>query len=493
MEVAFVSAPGAFEGQALAVLAVEGQEFSANARQHDAASGGALLRAAAMRGFTGKAGETLDLIAPPGKGLSSLCVIGAGPKPDSLAVERAGADAMAGVRTSGADILTLDFDVPPALAAQAALGAVLAAYSFDRYRTGPSPYGDTSITRVEVVTGDPEAARAIWASMKAVADGVILARDLVNEPANILHPEEFGRRMAALAALGIEVEILGEAAMEALGMGSLLSVGLGSRRESQLVVMRWNGADDPAAPPLGLVGKGVCFDSGGLSLKMAVDIMEDMKWDMGGAAAIAGLLHTLAVRKAKVNVVGVLGLVENMPDGNATRPSDVVTSMSGKTIEIINIDAEGRLVLADALFYCAERFKPSFMIDLATLTGAMNVSLGNDLAGLFANDETLCAQLLQAGQDEGEQLWRLPLHPAYEKQLDSRIADIRNIGESAGRSIIAALFLQRFTAGVPWAHLDINPVVWAKTGTRAVTPVGATGFGVRLLNRLVADYFETGA
>jgi leucyl aminopeptidase len=211
---------------------------------------------------------------------------------------------------------------------------------------------------------------------------------------------------------------------------------------------------------------------------------------MGGAAAIAGLLHTLAARKAKVNVVGVLGLVENMPDGNATRPSDVVTSMSGQTIEIINIDAEGRLVLADALWYCADRFKPSFMIDLATLTGAMNVSLGNDLAGLFANDEALCAHLLQAGKDEGEELWRLPLQASYERQLDSRIADIRNIGESAGRSIIAALFLQRFTAGIPWAHLDINPVVWAKTSTRAVTPVGATGFGVRLLNRLVADHFE---
>ncbi len=492
MEVAFVTAATAFEGQAIAVLAGEGQELSQNARLHDEAAAGALLRAMAVRPFSGKLGETLNLVAPPGKGLSNIAVIGAGPNIDAAAIERAGAEAMAGARTTGATILTLDFDVPPALAAQAALGASLAAYSFDQYRTAPSPWGDASVTRIEVVTADPAAAASLWPSTKAVVDGVTLARDLVNEPANVLHPEEFARRMQALTSLGIDVEILGEAAMEALGMGSLLSVGLGSRRESQLVVMRWNGADDPAAPLLGLVGKGVCFDSGGLSLKMAVDIMEDMKWDMGGAASIAGLLHTLAARKAKVNVVAVLGLVENMPDGNATRPSDVVKSMSGKTIEIINIDAEGRLVLADALWYCADRFKPNFMIDLATLTGAMNVSLGNDLAGLFANDEKLCGQLLQAGLDEGEQLWRLPLHPAYEKQLDSRIADIRNIGESAGRSIIAALFLQRFTAGVPWAHLDINPVVWAKTPTRAVTPVGATGFGVRLLNRLVADHFESG-
>lgn len=490
MEVAFVEAANALKGQALAILVQEGKGLSGNALAHDQDAGGAVGRAMAIRAFSGRAGEILNILAPAGQELANLAVVGAGRSIDIAAVERAGAEAMVAVRVSGATTLILDFDVRPDLAAQAALGALLAGYSFDRYRTKPGPDGETTIRRVEVVTSDPTAAEGIWSSTKGVLEGVILARDLVNEPANVLYPEEFASRMQMLASLGVEVEVLGESEMAALGMGALLSVGQGSRRESQLVVLRWTGADDPAAPPLAFAGKGVCFDSGGLSLKMAVDIMEDMKWDMGGAAAIAGLFHALASRKAKVNVVGALALVENMPDGNATRPSDVVTSMSGQTIEIINIDAEGRLVLADALWYCADRFKPKFLIDIATLTGAMNVSLGPDLGGLFANDERLSEQLLQAGRDEGEDLWRLPLQPSYEKQLDSRIADIRNVGESAGRSIIAALFLQRFTAGVPWAHLDINPVVWAKTPTRAVLPVGATGFGVRLLNRWIADHFE---
>lgn len=490
MEVAFIEAANAPKGQALAVLVHEGKELAGSALTHDHVAGGAIGRAMAARAFTGKVGENLNFLAPAGHELLNLAVIGAGRSIDGATIERAGAEAMAALRVSGATTLRLDFGVGPDLAAHAALGALLAGYSFDRYRTKTSPYGETTIRRVEVVTNDPAAAGEKWSSMKGVVEGVILARDLVNEPANVLHPEEFARRMRTLESFGVEVEVLGETEMAALGMGALLSVGQGSRRESQLVVLRWAGAEDPTAPPLAFVGKGVCFDSGGLSLKMAADIMEDMKWDMGGAAAIAGLFHALASRKAKVNVVGALALVENMPDGNATRPSDVVTSMSGQTIEIINIDAEGRLVLADALWYCADRFKPRLMIDIATLTGAMNISLGPDLGGLFANDERLSEQLLQAGRDEGEDLWRLPLQQSYEKQLDSRIADIRNIGESAGRSIIAALFLQRFTAGVPWAHLDINPVVWAKTPARAVLPVGATGFGVRLLNRLIADHFE---
>ena len=277
--------------------------------------------------------------------------------------------------------------------------------------------------------------------------------------------------------------------MAKLGMGSLLCVGQGSRRESQLAVIQWRGADDPQAQPIAFVGKGVCFDTGGISIKPA-DGMEDMKWDMGGAGAVAGLMHALAGRKAKVNVVGILGLVENMPDGNAVRPGDVVTSMSGQTIEVINTDAEGRLVLADALWYCQDRFKPKFMIDLATLTGAIIVSLGNDYAGLFSNDDALSDALLSASKASGEPLWRMPMPPQYEKQFDSLIADMKNIGGRPGGSITAALILQKFVNDTPWAHLDIAGVAWRKPSTNPTIPDGASGFGVRLLNQLVAERYE---
>jgi leucyl aminopeptidase len=280
--------------------------------------------------------------------------------------------------------------------------------------------------------------------------------------------------------------------MAELGMGSLLCVGQGSRRESQLAVIRWNGAADPEAQPIAFVGKGVCFDTGGISIKPAAG-MEDMKWDMGGAGVVAGLMHALAGRKAKVNAVGILGLVENMPDGNATRPGDIVTSMSGQTIEVLNTDAEGRLVLADALTYVQRRFKPRFIVDLATLTGAIIISLGNDYAGLFSNDDQLAGDLLAASGIEGEPIWRMPLPAAYDKQIDSPAADIKNIAApgAGGGSILAALFLQRFIEeGTPWAHLDIAGVTWRKKSDHPSYPEGASGFGVRLLNRLVADRFE---
>jgi leucyl aminopeptidase len=280
--------------------------------------------------------------------------------------------------------------------------------------------------------------------------------------------------------------------MTELGMGSLLGVGQGSRRESQLVIMRWNGAADPNEQPVAFIGKGVCFDTGGISIKPAAG-MEDMKWDMGGAGVVAGLMHALAGRGAKVNAVGVLGLVENMPDGNAIRPGDILTSMSGQTIEVLNTDAEGRLVLADALWYTQGRFRPRLMIDLATLTGAIIISLGNDFAGLFSNDDALAGDLLAAAAAEGEPVWRMPLPPQYDKQLDSPAADIKNIAApgAGGGSILAALFLQRFVRdGLPWAHLDIAGVTWRKKSDHPSYPEGASGFGVRLLNRLVADKFE---
>ncbi len=272
-------------------------------------------------------------------------------------------------------------------------------------------------------------------------------------------------------------------------MGSLLCVGLGSRRESQLAIIQWRGAEDPEAQPIAFIGKGVCFDTGGISIKPA-EGMEDMKWDMGGAGAVAGLMHVLAGRKAKVNAIGILGLVENMPDGNATRPGDVVKSMSGQTIEVINTDAEGRLVLADALWYCQDRFKPRFMVDLATLTGAIIISLGHDYAGLFSNDDALSEALLAASKASGEPLWRMPLHGGYEKQIESMIADVKNIGGRPAGSITAALFLQKFVNGLPWAHLDIASVAWRKPSTNPTIPDGASGFGVRLLNQMVADRYE---
>ena len=312
-------------------------------------------------------------------------------------------------------------------------------------------------------------------------------RDLVSEPANVLYPAEFARRVKALEALGLTVEILGEAEMAELGMGSLLGVGQGSRRESQLVVIQWKGGGK--AQPVAFVGKGVTFDTGGISIKPA-DGMEDMKWDMGGAGAVAGLMHVLAGRKAKVNAVGILGLVENMPDGNAQRPGDVVKSMSGQTIEVINTDAEGRLVLADALWYCQDRFKPKFMVDLATLTGAIIIALGNDYAGMYSNNDELAANLLSASQASGDTLWRMPLPSAYEKQFESMIADMKNVAGRPGGSITAALILQKFVNGLPWAHLDIAGTAWKKPSAVPTIPDGATGFGVRLLDRLVADHYE---
>ena len=487
VEFAAAHAPGA----ALAVAVFEQNGFSEAARRVDAGSGGAVTRALQSGRFTGAKGQTLTLAGLPGDAPTVLLVgVGAEGGFDAAAAEAAAAAAFGALKASGAAALDIELPVQGAgAAAQAAFGARLAAYRFDRYRTTEKPEKKPSVQTVRIVTADPAAAEAAYAPLRALGDAVVFSRDLVSEPANILHPEEFARRVKALEPLGLEVEVLGEKEMAKLGMGSLLGVGQGSVRESQLVVIRWNGADDRNAQPVAFVGKGVCFDTGGISIKPA-DGMEDMKWDMGGAAAVAGLMHALAGRKAKVNAVGILGLVENMPDGAAQRPGDVVTSMSGQTIEVINTDAEGRLVLADALWYCQDRFKPRFMVDLATLTGAIIISLGNDYAGLFSNNDELAENLLAASKAEGEPLWRLPLPEAYEKQIESPIADMKNVGGRPAGSITAALFLQKFVNGLPWAHLDIASTAWKKPSAVSTIPEGATGFGVRLLNRLVADRYE---
>jgi leucyl aminopeptidase len=491
MQIEFI-APGEAEtaAGAWAGAVFEGGGLSTGAARLNVAAGGALERALAAGPFNGAKGKSLVVVAPAGVGLAQALLVGVGPEGafDEAGAEMAAADAYQALKTSGAKVLTLNLaQSSPAKSARAALGVRLAAYRFDRYRTKEKPDAKPTIETVRIVVDKPAAAKAAFAPLAALADGVAFTRDLVSEPANVLYPAEFARRVKALEPLGLNVEILGEAQMAKLGMNLLLGVGEGSVRESQLAVIQWKNGGK--TPPLAFIGKGVCFDSGGISLKPA-EGMEEMKWDMGGAGAVAGLMHVLASRKAKVNAVGVLGLVENMPDGKAQRPGDIVKSMSGQTVEVNNTDAEGRLVLADALWYVQERFKPRLMIDLATLTGAIVVALGHDLAGLYSNDDELAEQLLKAGRASRDELWRMPLQESYEKLLDSLAADMKNSPGRPGGSITAALFLKRYVRDVPWAHLDIAGLAWRKPQAVATTPEGASGFGVRLLDRFVADNYE---
>ncbi len=493
MDISFVAA-NALLGQtiALAMPTFETADLTPALNDLDRSADGAVARAIAGSRFKGAAGQSLDLVAPHGLEVSRLVLIGTGAKIelDAGGAETFAAQAYGAVKTSGAEVLALNLAGHSAeVCAHAVLGFRLAAYRFDKYRTTQKPEAKPSIKALQVLCDDPDAAQIAYQTLAGLGDAVIFARDLVSEPANILYPEEFARRVKGLEHLGLEVEILGEKEMATLGMGALLGVGQGSVRESQLAIIQWKGAADPASQPLAFVGKGVCFDSGGISLKPA-DGMEEMITDMGGAAAVTGLMYALASRKAKVNVVGILGLVENMPDANAQRPGDVVKTMSGQTVEVINTDAEGRLVLADALWYCQDRFKPRFMVDLATLTGAIIVSLGKDLAGLFSNDDALADNLLSASKATSEPLWRMPMPAQYEKQLESHVADMKNIGVRYGGSITAALFIQKFVGGLPWAHLDIASTAWKPNSTVATIPSGASGFGVRLLDRLVADHYE---
>jgi leucyl aminopeptidase len=489
MKVTFpASARGA---DAVAALAFEKGALSAPAAELDAACGGAIARAVEASRFTGAAGEALEILAPEGVDHDRILLLGAGPATGLKdAAERLGAACVRMVLLSGARSLALLLDVEGVdgeAAARAGLGARLAAYRFDGYRTKLPANKKPSLEAVSIVSSDAKAARGAWGRFEAVADGVDLTRDLVSEPANVLHPEAFAERVKALAADGLDVEVLGEKQMEKLGMNALLSVGRGSARESKLAIMRWNGAGDAA--PTAFIGKGVCFDTGGVSLKPG-EGMWDMKGDKGGAAAVTGLMKALARRNAKVNAIGVVGLVENMPDGAASRPGDIVTSLSGQTVEILNTDAEGRLVLCDALWYTKETFKPEAMIDLATLTGAMIIALGHEHAGLFTPDETLAKQLLAAGEASQERLWRMPLGPAYDKLIDTKNADMKNIGGRAAGSITAAQFLKRFVGDTPWAHLDIAPTAWKDKSEDPREPVWATGWGVRILDRFVADTRE---
>ncbi len=493
MKIEFVAADApAGRTAAVAVLAFEKGKLAGAAAGLDKTTGGVLTRAIAGGRFTGATGQNLDIVAPNGIDAARVLIVGAGAadKLTERALQTAGAQAYQAVKLSGADTLVLRLPgIAPAVAVHAGFGATLAAYRFDKHRTREKADKKPSVTKMLIAVDDPKAAAKAYKPLASLAEAVIYARDLVSEPANILYPEEYARRVKKLERLGLTVEILGEKEMKKLGMGALLGVGQGSVRESQLAVIQWKGAKNPDAQPVAFVGKGVCFDTGGISIKGA-DGMEEMITDMGGSAAVAGLMFALAARKAKINAVGILGLVENMPDGNAQRPGDVVTTMSGQTVEVINTDAEGRLVLADAVWYCQNRFKPKFIVDLATLTGAIVVSLGKDLAGLFSNNDALADNLLAASKATCEALWRMPLPVQYDKHLDSGVADMKNIGPRYGGSITAALFIQRFVNNVPWAHLDIASTAWKPGSTVPTIPSGATGFGVQLLDRLVSDFYE---
>lgn len=453
-------------------------------------------KVASSTGFEGKAGQVLDVPAPSIAGVDRLLVLGAGKADDANAMSTTGAKdrggslmaKLAGVKAEKISVF-VDGLEPQVIAGMAA-GLTLRQYRFDKYKTRKKGDDANENASKLTVTFHVEAKAktdAAIADKMATANGTILARELVNEPPNVLGPVEFAENARELSKIGIDVDILTPGEMEKLGMGSLLAVAQGSARPARLVVMQWHGGKKKEAP-IAFVGKGVVFDTGGISIKPAGS-MEDMKGDMGGAAAVTGLMKTLATREAKVNAVGVIGLVENMPDGNAYRPGDIITSMSGQTIEVVNTDAEGRLVLADALWYTQDRFKPKFMVNLATLTGAVMIGLGQEYAGLFSNNDELSQNLFDAGVESGEKLWRLPLGAAYDKLIDSRFADMKNAGGRYGGSITAAQFLQRFVNEVPWAHLDIAGTAFSSPKSETNTSWGS-GFGVAVLDQLVRDKYE---
>ncbi|MBS0475460.1 MAG: leucyl aminopeptidase [Proteobacteria bacterium] len=454
----------------------------------------ALAEGARASRFSGKAGQLFEGFVVRGDAVVRVALAGAGEAQarDRMAgLEKAGAALSAKYGASGETALIIDLAGSTLSAREVAavlLGARLRAWRYDTYRTR-MPADQKSSLAVIRVAGAPEGSEAAWAVEAALADGVELTRELVTEPANVIYPESFVERVSArVKGTGLKVRVLNDTEMKALGMGALLGVAQGSIRPARLLVLEWNGGA-AGERPTAFVGKGVTFDTGGISLKPPAG-MEDMKWDMGGAGAVAGAMLALARRKAKANVIGICGLVENMPDGGAQRPGDVVTSMSGQTIEVINTDAEGRLVLCDAVTWTQKEYDPTAVIDLATLTGAMIISLGNEHGGLFSNDDGLAAKLLAAGDASGDKLWRFPLGPAYDKLIDSPIADMKNVGPREGGSITAAQFIQRFVdKDRPWAHLDIAGMVWASKPGQTWDK-GATGYGVRVLDRFVRDNLE---
>ncbi|MDZ7628265.1 MAG: leucyl aminopeptidase [Parvularculaceae bacterium] len=495
MKISFSKAAPA-AGAAMIVPSFEDGAPSTAFLSLDATTQGALARATKAANFGGKKGQTLELIGLQGTEDARIVIIGAGKRAELTALDAehlggAGVSPVLKTQTKAAAFLLDGFagDAVGAgeTAARMAIGAMLKSYRFDKYRTRLEKDQKPALEKLVVHTHATDA-KAKFADMEKVGEGVFLTRDLVSEPPNILYPESFAARCKELEALGLKVTVLGAREMQKLGMHMLLGVGQGSVRESKLVAMEWMGGKKGQAP-VAFVGKGVCFDTGGISLKPGPG-MEDMKWDMGGAGAVTGAMAALAGRKAKANVVGVIGLVENMPDGNAQRPSDIVTSMSGQTVEILNTDAEGRLVLGDAIWWTQEKYKPKAVIDLATLTGAILISLGHEFAGLFANDEKLAEAILAASKTSGDAVWRMPLTKAHYDNIKSEVADIKNIGPREGGSSTAAAFIGRFIKdGQAWAHLDIAGMAW-NGKDKPTCPKGAAGYGVRLLDELVRASYE---
>ena len=464
------------------VLLVDGDTpTSPGARRVDRLTRGAVRRLMAGEAWAKvKPGEAMELACPAGLAVDAVQVVRLPRRADAATARKAGGTV---AQARGAAPLLVVAEAAARLS-DLLLGLVLRAYDFDLYKTGEKkPAGAVSL-----MVADVAKAEAALGQATALAEGVFFTRDLVNEPANVLTTMEFAERLTALRDLGLDVEVLEEEELERLGMRLLLGVGVGSECPSKVVVMRWNGGTHGEAP-FALVGKGVCFDTGGISIKGAAG-MEEMTMDMGGAGVVAGVMKTLALRKARANVVGLVGLVENMPDGRAQRPGDIVKSMKGDTVEVINTDAEGRLVLADVLWYAQEKYAPKGIINLATLTGAIIVALGAEHAGVFSNDDALCNAFLKAAGAEGEGAWRMPMGPAYDLKLKSRLADMMNVGGRDGGAIVAAQFIKRFIKeGMPWVHLDIAGVTLAK-GDLPLSPKGATGWGVMALNRLIAETLE---
>jgi leucyl aminopeptidase len=494
MEIRFANAATPKSG-ALVLPVYDGRTLTEAGRAVDTATGGALVRAMEGSRFEGRKDQQLAIVAPAGLAVSRILLVGMGKAADAgeARFQALGGIACAALNTAGDKEGTILIDAVEGLAAaladagaDAAFGARMRSYRFDKYRTTEKAEKKPTLARLTIAAGT--AAKRAFAAREAVADGVFLTRDLVSEPGNVIYPETLADAAKALKKDGVTVEVLDEKAIRKLGMGALLGVAQGSVRPPRVVVMQWDGGKKGEAP-IAFVGKGVTFDTGGISIKGAAG-MEDMKWDMAGAGVVIGLMRALARREAPVNAVGVVALVENMPSGSAQRPGDIVTAMSGQTIEVLNTDAEGRLILADACWYTQDRFKPKAMVNLATLTGAIIIALGDHHAGLFSNNDELSERLAASGKAVGELLWRLPLTDYYDKQIDSDAADVKNIaGNRNAGSIIGAQFIQRFVNKVPWAHLDIAGVTWSKSDT-AITPKGATAFGLRLLDRLVAQHYE---
>jgi leucyl aminopeptidase len=503
MKIVF-SGPGSTSTGALVVGVLDSNKLTPSAKNFDKQSGGALVRAIKSSSFSGKAGQSLTLLSPASTKLDRVLAFGLGKLSDinEEAMHNLGGQIYAAIKVGKSKSVTIlvdDIEKTGLSAAKMAVGiaegARLRSYSFDKYQTKKKSDKNEkpNISVINLRCRGANSAKISFKARDKVIDGVFMTRDLVTEPPNVIYPETLAQRCKELTKLGVKVEILGEKQMQRLGMGALIGVGQGSIRESKMVIMQWNGESQKkvsSSAPVCFVGKGVTFDTGGISLKPSGG-MEDMKYDMGGSGVVIGLMKSLAGRKAKVNAVGIVGLAENMPGSNAQRPSDVVKSMSGQTIEVLNTDAEGRLVLADALHYANNRFKPKFIVDLATLTGAIIIALGEEYAGLFSNNDKLSENLIDSGDKVGEKLWRLPQNSNYDKMINSDIADMKNIsgGRGAG-SITAAQFLGRFIGKTPWAHLDIAGVTWTKKNL-SVAPKGATAFGVRLLDRMVKDHYET--